>query len=57
MPNHTLTYNSLGVRNIQGNKSPGNDVLTAKFFKDVFDLVGTDQINSLNQAIEDVNYL
>lgn len=25
--------------------------------KDVFDLVGTDQINSLNQAIEDVNYL
>lgn len=32
-------------------------MLTAKFFKDVFDLVGTDQINSLNQAIEDVNYL
>ena len=41
-----------GVRNIEDNKSPGEDGFTAEFYKHFFDLVGTDLINSLNQAFE-----
>ena len=36
----------------EDNKSPGEDGFTAEFYKYFFDLVGTDLINSLNQAFE-----
>ena len=35
------------------NKSPGEDELTVKFYKQFFNQVGTDLIQSLNKAFED----
>ena len=40
------------LETFEGNKSPAEDGFTAEFYKHFFDLVGTDLINSLNQAFE-----
>ena len=40
------------LETFEDNKSPGEDGFTAEFYKHFFDLVGTDLINSLNQAFE-----
>ena len=40
------------LKTFEDNKSPGEDEFTAEFYKHFFDLVGTDHINSLNQAFE-----
>ena len=40
------------LETFEDNKSPGEDEFTAEFYKHFFDLVGTDLINSLNQAFE-----
>ena len=40
------------LETFEDNKSPGKDGFTAEFYKHMFDLVGTDLINSLNQAFE-----
>ena len=40
------------LETFRDNKSPGEDGFTAEFYKHLFDLVGTDLINSLNQAFE-----
>ena len=38
------------LETFEDNKSPGEDGFTAEFYKHFFDLVGSDLINSLNQA-------
>ena len=40
------------LETFEDNKSPGEDGFTAEFYKYFFDLLGTDLINSLNQAFE-----
>ena len=37
-------------KTFEDDKSPGEDGFTAEFYKHFFDLVGSDLINSLNQA-------
>ena len=41
------------LETFKDNKSPGEDGLTAEFYKHFFDLIGTDLIKSLNQSFED----
>ncbi|KAL9955689.1 hypothetical protein ACROYT_G037047 [Oculina patagonica] len=41
------------LESFEDNKSPGEDGFTAEFYKHVFDLIGLDLIQSLNQAFED----
>ena len=40
------------LETFEDNKSPGEDGFTTEFYKHFLDLVGTDLINSLNQAFE-----
>jgi len=40
------------LETFEDNKSPGEDGFTAESCKHFFDLVGTDLINSLNQAFK-----
>ena len=40
------------LETLEDNKSPGEDGFTSEFDKHFFDLVGSDLINSLNQAFE-----
>ena len=44
------------LETFEDNKSPGEDGLTAEFYKHFFDLVRTDLINSLNQALRLENF-
>ena len=41
------------LETFKDNKSPGEDGLTAEFYKHFFDLIGIDLIESLNQAFKD----
>ena len=40
------------LRTFEDSKSPGKDGFAAEFYKDFFDIVGIDLVNSLNQASE-----